>query len=223
MLISTNYHFFANSKDGTLPSLSSSSLLSSSTTSHSLKRGTNPHVNINTTAVSSLRCEIDERILPEGGGHDNGIKVHNQRDQPANWITVRCRLIRIVSSTEPDRTLQLHTTPTSLLLSRVHAYVCIAHVRTIHLRAFSFSFRWFTPTQDTPLYDPIARALFSLYGNVVRNTYVTPKLIRYNFTGRFRSSIYYLLLRRRVVGLLVGFSVLPLPRLPTSQRRYPFP
>lgn len=67
------------------------------------------------------------------------------------------------------------------------------------------------------------RALFSLYGDVVRNTYVTPKLIRYNFTGRLRSSIYSHLLRRRAVGLPVGLSVLPLPRLPTSQRRYPLP
>lgn len=84
--------------------------------------------------------------------------------------------------------------------------MCTFTYNTYTYNTFSFSFRWFTPTQDTPLYNPAARALFSLYGKVVRNTYVTPKLILYNFTGRFRSSIYYLLLRRRVVGLPVGLS-----------------
>lgn len=59
----------------------------------------------------------------------------------------------------------------------VHMYV-----RYIHLH--SFSPRQFTPIQDTFFYNPIARALFSLYGDVIRNTYVTPKLIRYNFTDR---------------------------------------
>lgn len=61
MLISTNYRFFvANSIDGTLPSLSSLSSSSlSSTTSHPLERGTNPHVSVNTTAVSNRR-ETDE-------------------------------------------------------------------------------------------------------------------------------------------------------------------
>lgn len=105
-------------------------------------------------------------------------------------------LICIVPSTEPDRTLQLHTTPVSLLFSQPR--MC---VRTIHPL---FLFVGSHQLKILPLYDPAARALFSLYGNVVRNTYVTPKLIRYNFTGRLRSSIYYLLLRRQVVGLPVG-------------------
>lgn len=84
--------------------------------------------------------------------------------------------------------------PSQLVLT---AYV---HARTIHtcIRARPFSPRQFTPTQDTFLYNPVARALFSLYGDVIRNTYVTPKLIRYNFTGRLRSPLHLLslLLRR---------------------------
>lgn len=58
---------------------------------------------VNTTAVSNRRYKT--RILPQGSDHGNDIKVHNQRDRAANWITVRCRLICIASSAEPDCTL----------------------------------------------------------------------------------------------------------------------
>lgn len=98
------------------------------------------------------------------------------------------------------RPMVAHSSP-SVCLSFVAAHTCkcvYTHVRTYHtyIRARSFSRRRFTPPQDTFLYNPVARALFSLYGDVVRNTYVTPKLIRYNFTGCLRSSIYSLFLRR---------------------------
>lgn len=140
-------------------------------------------------------------------------------------------MICIASSTVPDRTLVYGCTRRSRVCLSVSLSLTATYTRMYtctydtYIRARGpFSPRRFTPTQDTLFYDPPARALFSLYGDVVRNTYVTPKLIRYNFTGRLRSSIYsLLLLRRRAVGLPVGLSVLPLPRLPTSQRRYPLP
>lgn len=79
-----------------------------------------------------------------------------------------------------------------------------------YIRRRSFSRRRFTPPQDTFLYNPVARALFSLYGDVVRNTYVTPKLIRYNFTGCLRSSIYSLFLRRcRTAGWDLRLTAAP--------------
>lgn len=138
-------------------------------------------------------------------------------------------MICIASSTVPDRhpRLWLHTTlpRLSLCFSFSHSYVhACTRVRTAHTFACAPFFSPSVHTNSRILSFTIhPRALFSLYGDVVRNTYVTPKLIRYNFTGRLRSSIYSLLLRRRAVGLPVGLSVLPLPRLPTSQRRYPLP
>lgn len=140
MLITTNYRFLiANSKDGILLSLSLSPLSSSpsslsSQRFHPLEQYANPHVSVNTTTVSNRCYKTRKRILSKGGDCGNGIKVHNQRDQPANWITVHCRLICIVSSTEPDCTL-VHgcTRGSRVSFSYSCAYTCVRVLMyTIH-------------------------------------------------------------------------------------------
>lgn len=133
MLITTNYRFLvANSKDGTLPSLSLSSPSSLSSQCSTFLNGMQIHTWVlNTTTVSNRCYKTRKRILPKGGDRGNGIKVHNQRDRPANWITVRCRLICIVSSTELDCTLVYGRTQFSLSLTAVHTCMC-TRVYTIH-------------------------------------------------------------------------------------------
>lgn len=65
--------------------------------------------------------------------------MDNQRDRPANWITVRCRLICIASSgwTRSRPRLRLHTAPASVSLSltwRTCVYTC-THLYIIHIFA----------------------------------------------------------------------------------------
>lgn len=114
MLITTNYRFLVATSENIIvvPVVLPNSVPPS--------RAGRKSTRVNTTAVSNRRYKT--RILSKGSGHGNGIKVHNQRDRPANWITARCRLICIASSAEPDCTL-VHVAAHGVYLSFSQLYL----------------------------------------------------------------------------------------------------
>lgn len=128
---------------------------------------------LNRERKSTRECEYKRRLEPvpqnqhggreiplEGGGNSNGIKVHDQQGQPANWIT-RCAVgwyvYRIPSQTRSHPRLYIYL-PCTYLSSSVHT--CLhTHTHTV-ARLFSPSIH--ANPRYTP--DPIARTLFSSYG-----------------------------------------------------------
>jgi len=91
------------------------------------RKSTHVNITIVSNPSSELAARRRKRVLSKGGGHGNGIKVHNQRNWSANWITVRSRLIYIVS----PMVTHGFCVPISLF--------SYSHVHTIHSHLFLFA------------------------------------------------------------------------------------
>ena len=159
---------------------------------------------------SELVARRRKRVLSKDGGHGNGIKVHNQRNWSANWITVRSRLIYIVS----PMVTHGFCVPISLF--------SYSHVHTIHSHLFLFAgshqlkILSFTIQPPTP-YSPCTGTWYRI-PTWHRNWFTTTLLAASALPSTSSSFVVRLLL----VGLS-ELSVLPLLRLPTSQRHYSLP
>lgn len=161
-------------------------------------------------------------ILLEGGGNSNGIKVHDQQGQPANWIT-RCAVGWYVSYPEPN---SIASSPTVIYLlpmypsrfiralARVHMFThTLIHSRAPFFSVDSHESKIYSCTiQSSAPYSSCTRFLETRYGIPTwhRNWFALQLYrppLSLSFFPFFSPS-------RRAASL----AAFPLPRLPTSQQ-----
>lgn len=149
-------------------------------------------------------------FLLEGGGDSNGVKVHDQQGQPANWIT-RCAVGWYVSHPELNpialslMVIHIYLLPIYIYLSscisishicalacvhtclhtRTHAYSCILPC-TFFLCRFTRTPRYTPVRSNRPHLILLVRGFSRRGTEYLRDTETDS---RYNFTGRLSSAL----------------------------------